>query len=158
MERYTLDVVSKTLIITEKFSKKLQDPDSDEFVLYTQLMATIPGLTVSRRTHTTPRHYTSQSTGEKFNCNQFKNLTYKNMETFMDGLPNSSQYHKEYDFLRDYAVSIQTNGYTLVRKWFVAQFPYFRKNPLFYVYNTPELISGTEFIEKESERQEEKVA
>lgn len=158
MERYTLDVVSKTLIITEKFSKKLQDPDSDEFVLYSKLMETIPSLTVSRRTHTTPRRYTSQSTGEKFNCNQFKNLTYKNMETFMDGLPNSSQYRKEYDFLRDYAVSIQTNGYALVRKWFVAQFPYFRKNPLFYVYNTPELISGTEFIEKESERQEEKVA
>lgn len=146
MERYTLDVVSKALIITEKFSKKLQDPDSDEFVLYSKLMETIPGLTVANRTHKSPARCVSKSTGEVFHCNQFKNLSYKNMETFMDGLPNSSQYRKEYDFLRDYATSIQTNGYKLVRMWFVEQFPYFRKNPLFYIYNTPTLVSASKVI------------
>lgn len=41
MERYKLDVVSKTLTVTEKFAKKLQDPTSEEFTLYTTLMATI---------------------------------------------------------------------------------------------------------------------
>lgn len=158
MERYTLDVVSKTLIITEKFSKKLQNPESDEFALYTKLMETIPGLTVSRKTHTTPGHYISKSTGEKFSCNQFKNLTYKNMENFMGGLPNSSQYRKEYDFLKDYATSVQTNGYAAVRRWFVKQFPHFRKNPLFYVYNTPTLVSASEVIAEVETKQELKEA
>ena len=41
MERYNLDVTTKTLTVTEKFSKKLQDPTSEEFALYTTLMATI---------------------------------------------------------------------------------------------------------------------
>ena len=157
MERYSLDVVSKTLIITEKFSKKLQDPDSDEFTLYTKLMETIPGLTVANRTHKSPSRCVSKSTGEMFNCNQFKNLKYENMERFMSGLPNCEEYFAEYNFLRESATSIQTNGYALVRRWFVKQFPHFRKNPLFYVYNTPALVSASEVI-AEAETEELKEA
>lgn len=69
MERYTLDVVSKTLIITEKFSKKLQDPDSDEFTLYTKLMETISGLTVANRTHKSPTQYHRTIKGIRFEQN-----------------------------------------------------------------------------------------
>lgn len=64
----------------------------------------------------------------------------------MSALPNCEIYFAEYDFLRDYAARIQTNGYALVRRWFVAQFPHFRKNPLFYVYNTPALVSASQVI------------
>lgn len=145
MERYNLDVTTKTLTVTEKFSKKLQDPASEEFALYTTLMATIPGLTVVNRTHKSATHYTTKS-GEKFNCNQFKNLTYKNMEQFMSALPENEDYFGEYKFLRDNATRIQHNGYALVRRWFVAQFPHFRKNPLFYVYNTPTLVPASQVI------------
>lgn len=158
MERYTLDVVSKTLIITEKFSKKLQNPESDEFALYTKLMETIPGLTVASKTHKSPSHCVSKSTGERFNCNQFKNLKYENMERFMSGLPNCEEYFAEYNFLREHATGVQTNGYTLVRRWFVAQFPHFRKNPLFYVYNTPAVIKGADVIAEIQAEQKEKNA
>lgn len=151
MERFKFDAVSKTLTITEGYAKKLNDVESAEFKHYNAMMQAIPGLSVVRKTHKSPSKCTSKSSGEQFKCNQFKNLTYKNMERFMDALPHGSLYRKEYDFLKDYAASIQTNGYKLVRMWFVAQFPHFRKNPLFYVYNTPELVKASEVIDQEAQ-------
>ena len=114
----------------------------------------------ANRTHKSATHYTIKS-GEKFNCNQFKNLTYKNMEQFMSALPENEGYFGEYKFLRDNATRIQHNGYALVRRWFVAQFPHFRKNPLFYVYNTPTLVPASQVIAEvvaEEEAQEHKKA
>lgn len=146
MERYKFDAASKTLTITAAYAKKLNDTDSDEFRHYNAMMQAIPGLVVVNRSHRSPSKCTSKSTGEKFKCNQFKNLTYPNMERFMDALPHGNVYRKEYDFLKDYASRIQTNGYALVRRWFMAQFPHFRKNPLFYVYNTPTLVKASEVI------------
>jgi hypothetical protein len=35
--------------------------------------------------------------------------------------------------------------------WFVAQFPHFRKNPLFYVYNTPTVVKASEVIDQEAD-------
>ena len=146
MERYKFDAASKTLTITAGYAKRLNDMDSDEFKHYNAMMQAIPGLVVVNRSHRSPSKCTSKSTGEKFKCNQFKNLTYPNMERFMDALPHGNVYRKEYDFLKDYASRIQTNGYKLVRMWFVAQFPEFRKNPLFYVYNTPDLVKASDMI------------
>lgn len=155
MERYKFDAASKTLTITAGYAKKLNDMDSAEFKHYNAMMQAIPGLTIVNRTHQSPSRCTSKSTGETFKCNQFKNLKYENMERFMSVLPNCEVYFAEYDFLRDYATRIQTNGYALVRRWFVAQFPHFRKNPLFYVYNTPPLVSAAEVIaEMEAEEQD----
>ena len=155
MERYKFDAASKTLTITAGYAKKLNDMDSAEFKHYNAMMQAIPGLTIVNRTHQSPSRCTSKSTGETFKCNQFKNLKYENMERFMSALPNCEVYFAEYDFLRDYAARIQTNGYALVRRWFVAQFPHFRKNPLFYVYNTPPLVSAAEVIaEMEAEEQD----
>ena len=148
MERYKFDAASKTLTITAAYAQKLNDMDSEEFKHYNSMMQAIPGLVVVNRSHRSPSKCTSKSTGEKFKCNQFKNLTYPNMERFMDALPHGNVYRKEYDFLKDYASRIQTNGYKLVRMWFVAQFPEFRKNPLFYVYNTPDLVKASDVIEE----------
>lgn len=146
MERYKFDAASKTLTITAAYAQKLNDMDSEEFKHYNAMMQAIPGLVVVNRSHRSPSKCTSTATGEKFKCNQFKNLTYDNMEKFMDALPHGNVYRKEYDFLKDYASRIQTNGYALVRRWFMAQFPHFRKNPLFYVYNTPTLVKASEVI------------
>ena len=146
MERYKFGAASKTLTITAAYAQKLNDMDSEEFKHYNAMMQAIPGLVVVNRSHRTPSKCTSTATGEKFKCNQFKNLPYDNMEKFMDALPHGNVYRKEYDFLKDYASRIQTNGYALVRRWFVAQFPHFRKNPLFYVYTTPTLVKASEVI------------
>lgn len=151
MEKYyRLDVVSKTLTISKAFADAVANPKSAEYKLYTRLMKEIPGLTVVRKTHRTPTSYTS-SRGEKFSCNQFKNLKYENMERFMAALPDNEAYFEQYSFLRYSAACIQTNRYALVRDWFIAQFPEFRKNPLFYLYNKPVLVRAAEVIEMRGE-------
>ncbi len=151
MERFTFNAVNKTLIITSGYAKKLNDMTSDEFKHYNAMMQAIPGLVVVNRSHRSPSKCTSKSTGETFHCNQFKNLKYENMERFMSALPKCEEYFAEYNFLRDYASQMQTSGYTLVRRWFVAQFPHFRKNPVFYIYNTPAIVKASEVIQEAEE-------
>ena len=148
MERYTFNPVTKTLVITAAFAKAMQNIESAEYALYSQLMADIPNLEVIRKTHASPKKCVSKSTGEKFKCNQFKNLTYKNMETFIMGLPAAEAYMEEYLFLKNYAAEVQTNGYTIIRRWFVAQFPDFRKNPLTYLTTQPDVVSAAEVADQ----------
>ena len=148
MERYTFNPVTKTLVITAAFAKAMQNIESAEYALYSQLMADIPNLEVISKTHASPKKCVSKSTGEKFKCNQFKNLTYKNMETFIMGLPTAEAYMEEYLFLKNYAAEVQTNGYTIIRRWFVAQFPEFRKNPLAYLTNQPDVVSAAEVADQ----------
>ena len=156
MERYSFNPVAKTLTITAAFAKAMQNFESDEYALYMKLMADIPNLEVVRKSHASPTKYINKQ-GEKFNCNQFKNLKYDNMERFMMGLPNGEVYMDEYLFLRNHASEVQTNGYALIRRWFVAQFPDFRKNPMAYITNQPEVIHANEFAGM-AENEVEKVA
>ena len=149
MEKFVFDVISQTLTITAKFAKMMNDPQSDEYKLVQRFRKDFPNLTIAKKTHKSATSYTTKS-GEKFNCNQFKNLTYDRMEKFISALPKNEGYLREYLFVKNFASAIQHNGYALVRKWFVAQFPEFRKNPLFYLYNTPELVSGFAFLEEET--------
>ena len=151
MERYSFNPVAKTLVITAAFAKAIQDINSEEYALYTQLMADIPNLEVIRKTHKTPSKYQTK-TGEKFSCNQFKNLTFDNMEGFIEALPNNTDYMNAFKFLRYCGSLVQTARYTAVRKWFVAQFPEFRKNPLFYLYNEVKVVDIAPFIEAEKMR------
>ena len=150
MKGYTLSLATKTLTITKAFEDAVSKGEGEAYDLYTKFMREIPGLTVVRKTHKTPTKYTSKSTGETFNCNQFKNLKYENMEGFINGLPNKQDYLPAYNFIKNCGSLPLTSRYTAVRKWFVAQFPEFRKNPLFYLYNTPELVSGFAFLEEET--------
>ena len=149
MEKFQFDVISQTLTITAQFAKMMNDPESDEYKLVMRFRQDFPNLTITKKTHKSATHCTTKS-GAKFNCNQFKNLTYDRMEKFISALPKSESYLREYSFVKDFASAIQTNGYTLVRKWFVAQFPEFRKNPLFYLSHSPELVSGFQFLDEET--------
>ena len=147
MEKFSFDVISQTLTITAKFAKMMNDPQSDEYKLVSKFRTDFPNLTITRKTHKSATNYTTKS-GEKYRCNQFKNLTYARMERFISSLPNCEDYMREYTFLKENAPAEQKNNYTLVRRWFVAQFPEFRKDPLYYLYNTPEIVPGAAFIEK----------
>ena len=157
MEKFSFDVVSQTLTITAKFAKMMNDTQSDEYKLVSKFRTDFPNLTITRKTHKSATNYTTKS-GEKFNCNQFKNLTYERMEKFISALPQSEDYLREYKFVKNFASAIQTNGYTLVRKWFVAQFPEFRKNPLFYLNHSPALVSGAAFLDQETAAPDQKAA
>ena len=149
MEKFVFDVVSQTLTITAKFDKMMNDTKSDEYKLVQRFRKAFPNLTIAKKTHKSAPSYTTKS-GEKINCNQFNNQTYDRMEKFISALPKNEGYLREYLFEKNFASAIQQHGYALVRKWFVAQFPEFRKNPLFYLYTTPELGSGAAFLEEET--------
>ena len=154
-KEYIVDFVRKTITIPAEFEKAMRNPEAEEYKVVQQLCADFPGMRIVKRTHRTPTHYTSKS-GEKSACNPYKNLTYERMERFMDALPNGAEYRKQYDFLKSPAAAIQTNGYSTVREWFIAQFPLYRKNPLFYLTETPKIISGIDFAKQQAEAAEEK--
>ena len=147
MNAYKVDFVANTVTITAAFAKAMNDPTSAEYKIIAQIRKDFPEMEIIRKTHKTPSKYQTK-TGEKFNCNQFKNLTYKNMETFIMGLPSAEAYMEEYLFLKNYAAEVQTNGYTIIRRWFVAQFPDFRKNPIVYLTNQPAVVSAAEVADQ----------
>ena len=147
MNTYKVDFVANTITITAAFAKAMNDPTSAEYKIIAQIRKDFPEMEIIRKTHKTPSKYQTK-TGEKFSCNQFKNLTYKNMETFIMSLPSAEAYMEEYLFLKNYAAEVQTNGYTIIRRWFVAQFPDFRKNPIVYLTNQPAVVSAAEVADQ----------
>ena len=147
MNTYKVDFAANTITITAAFAKAMNDPTSAEYKIIAQIRKDFPEMEIIRKTHKTPSKYQTK-TGEKFNCNQFKNLTYKNMETFIMGLPAAEAYMEEYLFLKNYAAEVQTNGYTIIRRWFMAQFPDFRKNPIVYLTNQPAVVSAAEVADQ----------
>ena len=154
MEKFKFDVVSQTLTISAKFDEQMENPMSEEYKLVMQFRADFPNLTIARKTHKTPSHYTTKS-GEKFNCNQFKNLTYDRMEKFIAALPQNEEYMREYTVVKNFGTFVNGNGYPLVREWFMAQFPEFRKNPLFYLSNTPQIVMASTFMAEQAEDDQE---
>ena len=154
MKNYKFNPVSKTLILSATFAKAMNDPTSEEYQLYVQLQRDIPGLKVSLRTHKSPAKYHSKS-GEVFRCNQYKHLTYENIERFIAALPQRDRLMEVYEYIRYGAGLVQTSCYAAVRRWFEAQFPDFRKNPLFYFNQDFKVITDIEpFIKIEQEESE----
>ncbi len=146
---YRIDFPKMTLTMTADFADRAYDPSTEEYKILTRLKKDFPDLKIERKTHRTPSKYRTKQ-GEEYTHNQFKDLTYKRMEKFLFRIPNGANYRKEYECVKDFATDLNGNGYALVRKWFVAQFPNFRKDPMFYLSNSPKLISGSAFLNSES--------
>ncbi len=151
MNAYKFDFTTKTLTITKAFADKANNPNSEEYITLMMFQQDFPDLTIVRKTHKTPSKYRAKS-GEIYNCNQYKNLTYAHMETFISALPNSDELMKNYAYLRYVVGKVQTNNYKLVREWFVAQFPEYRKNPLFYISNEVKVIDINNFTEQDEKK------
>ena len=149
MEKFNFNPVIRTLTITAKFAEMMNNPENEEYKLVVQFQENFPDLQIAKRTHRTPTRYTTKS-GETYKRNQFKDLTYTRMEKFLSRIPNGAIYQKEYECVKGFATDLNGNGYPMVRKWFVEQFPNFRKNPMFYLNNSPKLISGIAFLNKET--------
>lgn len=154
MEKFKVDFTSKTLTITKAFAEKAENPNSKEYKTLRRIIKDFPDFEVVRKTHKTPSKYRTKG-GEIYKCNQYKNLSYKNMERFMNALPegeSKTQVLEAYKFLRYKAGGVQTSTYKAVRDWFVEQFPYYRKDPLFYIKNQLEVIDYKPFLkQKETE-------
>lgn len=144
MEKYSLSIVTKTLAVSKAFEKAASDPKTEEFALYQELTARIPGLKVSRITHKKPVSYVNKD-GEEFTCCQFKNLTYERMRTFISALPQKEQYEKEYELLLN-AAATHPSPYAVVRRWFAKQFPEFRSAPWTYFEKPAELLPAKAFL------------
>ena len=157
MTGYKVDFVKNTITITADFAEKMQNPTSEEYQIIKAICADYPAMQIVKRTHKRPTKYTNKQ-GEKFSCNQFKNLTYDNMKGFIEALPNKEEYMQAYNFLRYCGSLVQTARYTAIRKWFAAQFPEFRKNPLFYLYNEVKVVDIAPFIQEAQERAEDLTA
>ncbi len=149
MENYKFDFTTKTLTITKAFADKAEkDPESDENKTILRFQKDFPEMSIRLRTHKTPKKYHTKS-GEVYNCNQYKNLSYNKMERFINTLPegeNRDKVKEAYNYLRYSAGLVQTSTYKIVREWFVAQFPEYRKDPLFYLYNEVVIIDFNAFI------------
>lgn len=154
MEKFKIDFTTTTLIITKAFAEKAENPNSEEYQLLMKFQADFPNLKIVRKTHKAPSKYHAKS-GEVYNCNQYKNLSYKNMERFINALPEGESKEKvleSFNFIRNNAGGVQTSTYKLVRDWFVKQFPLYRKDPLFYIQNKLEVIDYKSFLEQEEKQ------
>ena len=150
---YVVDFTAKTITLTAEFEKAMNNPSTSAYQTIQKLCADFPDMQIVRRTHRTPVRYVSRQ-GDMSACNPYKNLTYSRMEQFMSALPNSTEYRKQYDFLKWTASGIQTSGYSLVRNWFLAQFPLYRKDPLFYLTGEPTIVSAVDFLKKQEARKQ----
>ena len=158
MEKYKMDFSTMTLTITKAFEDKAAKPFTAENKILVKFQKDFPNLTIVRKTHRSPAKYRSKS-GDVYSCNQFKNLTYENMERFMDTLPEGEsreEVKKAYIFLRYDAGLVQTSTYRIVREWFVQQFPEYRKDPLFYLYNEVVIINLKPFLDQQKKQEAKK--
>lgn len=150
MNTYKIDFASKTLTITKAFAEAAADPNSEEYKLMKTFQQDIPNLTIVQRTHKTPTKYHTKS-GEILRCNQYKHLTYENMEHFIGLLPNSKEVMKVYEYLRYGFGGVQTSTYARVSDWFMRTFPLYRKNPLFYLENAVKVIDLMKHLPQQQE-------
>lgn len=153
MKNYKFDFTTKTLTITKAFADEAEIPTTEEYAILMKFQQDFPNLKIVRKTHKTPSKYHTKS-GEVYNCNQYKNLSYENMERFMNALPEGESKKKileAYKFLRYGSGGVQTNTYKTVREWFVEQFPQYRKKPLYYLTNEEGVIDISRFIDKEKQ-------
>lgn len=152
MERYKFNPITRTLVMSAGFARAISDISSDEYNLYKQMLADVPGLKVERKTHEKPTYYIGQD-GERTTYYPTKGLTIKKMEKFMNALPEGKKFLDEYNKLKAVA-DICPSPYAAIRRWFVAQFPLYRENPLFYVNNSVEVIDFAAFLEAAKQSKE----
>ena len=151
MEKCKICLCSNPITITAAFERAMQNPESVEYKFLAKVRQDFPSLRIVKKSHASPRQYTNKS-GETFVCNPFKNLTYKHMESFIASLPKSEEYIKAYHFLKDACGRLQINAYAVVRRWFAEQFPQYRKNPLFYLHNDPDIVEVTKYLPDAAEK------
>ena len=141
---YKLNLTAKTLTITKAFEDAVNEGNTPEYALYKKLLKDIPDLTVERRTHRTPSQYKTRTGEVVKGHNKNKGLTYEKMEKFISTLSNSEELMKQYDYIKECAF----HPHSAVVAWFEAQFPQFRKNPLFYLENKEvKVITATEYLD-----------
>ena len=132
-------------IFVESIFNMIKDIEYENPEIIKAFQADFPTMKIKQRTHRTPAKYHTAE-GEVLTRNKRKGLTYERMERFIDALPRAKVYREEYDFIKANAI----NPYDLTSKWFAAQFPNFRTNPLFYLNDKSKIVPAAAVLTDET--------
>ena len=124
MTGYKINFAANTIVITSDFEKAAHDPNTEQYRLLKQIQSDYPAMRISRMTRRSPKA-----------CNPSKGLTYANMERYINVYDNAAELRERFEEVKELAAA-QTNSYMYVKRWFVAQFPNYKKLPDFTAINT----------------------
>ena len=119
MKNYTINFANNTITVTKAFAQNAQNPASEEYALIAKLKSDYPAIQVINKTHSSPKK-----------CNPARGLTYEAMERYINTFANADEVLEVFELVKERS-SVQTNRYKYVRDWFEAQFPDYRKIPVF---------------------------
>ena len=124
MNAYSVNHVTRSIILTRDFAKAASIPDTDQYRLLIRLRTDNPGYEIVQRTIT-------KKEGKR------KPPSYKQMKKYISCVENSDYYMARFEAMREEAAS-KNGSYARVLKWFRQTFPNF--------YVMPEYNSDNEII------------
>jgi hypothetical protein len=123
MTGYKINFAANTITITAAFEAAANNLASEEYRLLKQIQADYPAVTISRKTHRSPK-----------TCSQSKGLTYANMERYIKVYKNAAELLERFKEVKELS-AVQINGYKYVKSWFATQFPNYKQLPDFTSLN-----------------------
>ena len=124
MNAYSVNHVTRSIILTRDFAKKASIPDTHEYQILIKLRTENPGYEIIQRT-------IAKKEGKR------KPPSYKQMKKYITCVENSDFYMARFEAMRKEAAS-KNGSYARVLKWFRQTFPNF--------YVMPEYNSDNEII------------
>ena len=124
MNAYSVNHMTRSIILTRDFAKAASIPDTDQYRLLIRLRTDNPGYEIVQRTIT-------KKEGKR------KPPSYKQMKKYISCVENSDYYMSRFEVMREEAAS-KNGSYARVLKWFRQTFPNF--------YVMPEYNSDNEII------------
>ena len=124
MNAYSVNHMTRSIILTRDFAKAASIPDTDQYRLLIRLRTDNPGYEIVQRT----------ITKKEGKC---KPPSYKQMKKYITCVENSDYYMARFEAMREEAAS-KNGSYARVLKWFRQTFPNF--------YVMPEYNSDNEII------------
>lgn len=147
MANIKIDYRNRQIIVSKTFYQKAERYGSDEAKTLRDIQRDYPKMRVMVRG---AKKQTNRE-GEVSYGNQYKNLTYANMERFMNALPNADDYIQVYELAKRVGAT-NASPYAVVRRWFKKQFPLYKSDPVFYVFHQPELVDFNEFVVEDEQK------
>ena len=115
---YKIDFVNHRIIINDKFSKKAESTESEEFKKMMRLIADFPEFDICQRKGRIIKK-----------CNQFKGFTYEHIRKHINAYNNSEELLDMFE--RVIQLSKPLNSpYKYVRDWLSAQFPDYKNSEI----------------------------
>ena len=124
MNAYSVNHMTRSIILTSKFAKAASIPDTDQYRLLIRLRTDNPGYDIIKRT-------IAKKEGKR------KPPSYKQMIKYITCVENSDFYMARFEAVREEAAS-KNGSYARILKWFRQTFPNF--------YDMPEYNGDNEII------------